>query len=167
MSTVTTSTYTAAHSVTFLSDRLRVLLKVLIMHYGLDPEQFTDAWHDWVDLAARTWLESCHLRSIVIEFHLSGATQASARWDFPIEYSGSGFEDMWDDRQFFAAHFAKATAPPANCTYRVLLTRSVGAPSIPGISDTAFLSTAGMTVHEAGTVIATPHLTAGARYYRK
>jgi len=167
MSTVATNTYTSTHSTTFVSDRMRLLLKILVSQYGLNPEKLVDAWHDWVDRGVKTWLESGHLKSIVIEFYMPGSTNACARWDFPISYTSSGFEEMWDDRKFFEAHFAKAAKPPENCDYRIVLTRVPGYPPVAGISDTTFRSTSGLTLHEAGTVIATPHMTAGARYYRK
>jgi len=76
-----------------------------------------DAWSDWVDRAARTWLESGHLEKFIIEFYKPGTTVALARWDFPIRYDGNGVDEMWLDRQFMQQSFAKSAAPPPGCIY--------------------------------------------------
>ena len=145
---------------------MRTFLKLLVNHYGLDPQGVVDAWTNWVDRAARAWLESGDLLSIVIEFYRPNADTASARWDFPVRYDGNGADEMWVDRAFFQDAIAKATAPPSGCTYRILLTTKEGRPDVAGVSSTSFLSINGLTAREAGTIIATPDLMASARYYR-
>lgn len=167
MSSTHTFAYSRSHTAAFASDKMRNLLKVLVRYHGLNPEKLVDAWSDWADRAVRTWLESEHLTTIVIEFYWPGSSCAAARWDFPIRYDGSGIDDdMWVDKQFFEDSFDKAAAPPTNCNYRVLLCHSSGAPHVPGLSTTKFLSTAGLLAREAGTVIATPDIMASATYYR-
>jgi hypothetical protein len=164
------STYATAYSRTqtaiYVSDKMRNFLKLLVNRYGLDPQGVVDAWSGWVDRAARWYLESGHLTGIVIEFFRPGATQASARWDFPIRYDGNGVDEMWVDRVFFEEALAKATAPPSGCVYRIVLTTKPGTPDIAGVTSTNLRSTTGLTAREAGTVIATPDLMASARYYR-
>jgi hypothetical protein len=61
--------YNRTHTATFVSDKLRNLLKVLVRDHGLDPQRLVDAWSDWVDRAVRTWLETGDLLEIVIEFY--------------------------------------------------------------------------------------------------
>ena len=128
---------------------------------------FVDAWSDWVDHAARTWLESGHLKSIVIEFYRPGYDTADARWDFPIRYDGNGVDEMWVDRLFFEESFAKAEAPPAGCLYRIVLIHKPGEPYVPGLSSTTMRSINGLSSREIGTVVATPDIMASARYYRR
>ena len=82
MSTVAVYSYARTHTSVFVSDKLRNFLKLLVRHYGLNPQGVLDAWSSWVDRAARTWLESGHLRSIVIEFYRPGSNVAAARWIF-------------------------------------------------------------------------------------
>ena len=166
MTTVSTHAYARAHAEIFLSDRMRNLLKDLVRSHGLDPTQLVDQWTEWIDNAVRTWLRSGHLRQISIEFYKPGAVAAVARWDFPIRYDGSGIGDMWVDDDFFADTLAKAARPPAGCDYRVLLLNWPGAATIPGLGPAPYKSLAGLTARDAGTVIATPFMTAGARYYR-
>ena len=84
MSSTFASSYTRAHTAAYVSDKMRNLIKLLVQHYGLDPTALVDAWSDWVDRAARTWLQSGHLQKIIIEFYKPGTTVALGRWDFPM-----------------------------------------------------------------------------------
>lgn len=166
MSAVAVRSYARSHTSVYVSDKLRNFLKILVRHYGLDPQGVVDAWSDWVDLAARTWLETGHLESIVIEFYRPGHDIADARWDFPIRYDGNGVDEMWIDRLFFEDSFAKAKAPPAGSHYRIVLITDPSRPDVPGVSRTTLRSINGLTAREVGTVIATPDIMASARYYR-
>lgn len=166
MTAVTVHTYNRTHTSVFVSDKLRNFLKLLVRHYGLDPQGVVDAWSDWVDRTARTWLESGHLESIVIEFYRPGSDVATARWDFPIRYDGNGADDMWIDRLFFEDTFAKAKAPPADCSYRIVLIADPSRPDVRGVGPTTLRSLNGLVGRDAGTVIATPDIMAAARYYR-
>lgn len=166
MTTVSVGTYTRAHTSVFVSDKLRNLLKVLVWRHGLDPTGVVDAWNAWVDHAARTWLQSGHLRAVIIEFYWPGARSALARWDFPIRYDGTDVDEMWTDRSFFHESFPKAKMPPSGCAYRIVLSHGPGAPHIAGLTDTRLRSVDGLVARETGTVIATPDIMASARYYR-
>ena len=159
--------YARAHTAVFVSDKLRNFLKVLVRHYNLDPQGVVDAWSDWVDRAARAWMESGHLTDIVIEFYQPGSDIAAARWDFPIRYDGNGVDEMWVDRLFYEESFAKAKAPPSNSRYRIVLMTRPGRPDVKGVSSTTLRSIEGLVARDVGTVIATPDLMATARYYRQ
>jgi len=166
MSAVTVNAYARSHTSTYVSDKLRNLLKALVRSYGLDPQEVVDAWSDWVDYAARTWLETGHLNSIVIEFYTSGSRIAAARWEFPVRYDGNGADEMWVDRMFFDDSIAKAKAPPRNCIYRIVLMADPSRPHIEGMGPATLRSIDGLVAREIGTVIATPDIMASARYYR-
>lgn len=157
--------YARTHTATFVADKLRNLMKNLVIDAGLDPTALADAWSGWVYDAARRLMETGHLRKIVIEFYMPGSASASGRWDFPIRYDGTGIDDIWVDTEFFKATFAKAPRPPAGCTYRILIVDAPDAPNV-GLTYTSFKSLGSMTAREAGTVIATPDIIAGATYYR-
>jgi hypothetical protein len=166
MSAVSVHAFARTHTSVFVSDKLRNFVKLLVRHYGLDPQGVVDAWSSWVDHAARTWLESGHLTDIVVEFYWPGSTSAVARCDFPIRYDGNGVDDMWIDRLFFEDSLPKAKAPPAGCSYRIVLMTSPGKPPVDGVGTCKLLSTSGLVRREAGTIIATPDIMASARYYR-
>lgn len=167
MSSVKTTTYARTHTAAFVSDKMRNLLKRLVYHGGLDPQQLLDAWSAWADRAVRTWLETGDLVAIVVEFYQPGSAVAAARWDFPIRYDGNGVDQMWVDREFFEESFPKAEPPPKGCSYRIALLTKNGCPDVPGVGDTTLRSTNGLVAREAGTVVATPDIMATARYYRK
>jgi len=166
MTSVSTHAYARANAEVFLSDRMRNIMKDLVRACGLNPTSIVDDWSNWADNAVRTWLRTGHLREIRIEFFTPGADVVAGRWDFPVRYDSSGIPDMWVDDDFFEASIAKAAKPPANCTYRVLLVTDPGRPDVPGVGPVPSKSLGSLTSRDAGTVIATPFMTAGARYYR-
>lgn len=166
MTSVSTHAYTRANAEVFLSDRMRNIMKDLVRTCGLNPTSIVDDWSNWVDNAVRTWLRSGHLREIRIEFFTVGADVVAARWDFPVRYDSTGIADMWVDDDFFEGSIAKAAKPPANCTYRVLLVTDPGRPDVPGVGTVSSKSLGSLTSRDAGTVIATPFMMAGARHYR-
>jgi len=161
-----TATFARTHSITFLSDNLRNTLREVIRENGLSPEKLVQEW-ETIERGIRTWLQSGHLTGIVIEFYRPGTSEAAARWEFPIGYSGSGAdEDMWLDKTYLRQLIAKAKRPSSGCTYRIVLSTSNGAPDVSGFTSCAFLSTGQLVARPAGTVIATAHLTAGVTYWR-
>lgn len=163
----TTTAYARSHTAAYVSDKLRVLMKRLVRFYDLDPQKLADAWGSWIERAARAWLESGHLVSLVVEFHRPGEATLLGRWDFPIRYDGNGDAELWVDDEFFEQTVPKVAAPPANSTYRILLVTAPGRPPVAGVGDAEFLSTVGFTAREAGTVIVTPDVMASARYYKR
>ena len=83
MTAVAVHAYARTHTSIYVSDKLRNFLKILVRYYGLDPQGVVDAWSEWVDRAARTWLESGHLESIVIEFYRPGRRLSRRALGFP------------------------------------------------------------------------------------
>lgn len=161
-----TTTYTQTHSIVFLSDNLRNTLREVIRENGLSPEKLMQDW-ETIERGIRTWLQSGHLTNVVVEFFRHGATAVTARWEFPVGYSGSGVDDdMWLDKNYLRQLIAKARRPTSDCLYRVVLCTSDGAPYVEGFSDCTFLSTNNLSARQAGTVIATAHMTAGITYWR-
>lgn len=166
MSATHSIVYTRTHSAAFVSDNMRNVVRDIIREGGLDPTKLMDEWQS-VGLAIRTWLESGHLEKIIIEFYLAGSSNACARWDFPINYDGSGVDDdMWVSKEHIIRTIAKASKPPSNAIYRVLLLSTPGRPDVAGMSDTEFKSTQGLVCRSAGTSIATPDIMAGLQYWR-
>jgi hypothetical protein len=167
MSTHTYShVYNQAHSFVFLSDNMRNVLREVIWENKISPEKLMQDWKT-IERGIRTWLDSGHLNKIVIEFFKPGSLELDARWDFPIRHSGSGVvDDMWLDKNYLRQVIAKSKRPSSDCTYRILLCTDDGAPEVSGFTSCSFLSTGQMTARQAGTVIATGHVTASATYWR-
>lgn len=161
-----TFTYTRTHSITFLADSMRNVLREVIRESGLSPEKLVDDW-ELIARGIRAWIESGHLEKVVIEFFRLGSTSANARWDFPITHSGSGVDDdMWLDKAYLRQIIAKSAKPSPNDAYRILLHNKPGWPKVDGFSSYEYLSTGGLSPYSAGTVVATTHLTASATYWR-
>ncbi|API50661.1 hypothetical protein ACFYE9_24955 [Rhizobium leguminosarum] len=158
-------TFTRTQTAIFVADKMRNLMKALVIDAGLNPTALMDAWSDWLHDAARKLMETGHLTKLIIEFYQPGSNTASGRWDFPIRYDGTDIDDMWVDVDYFRQSFAKAPRPPAGCSYRVLLQHSPGAPSV-GLATVQLKSLGSLAAREAGTVIATPDIMASATYYR-
>lgn len=161
-----TQNYTRTHSITFLSDSLRNSLREVIREYGISPDKLVRDW-ETTERGIRTWLRTGHLKGVVVKFYRPGASVASARWDFPVGYEGSGVDDdMWLDKAYLRQLIAKSAQPTSDCTYRVTLSVKNNAPDVDGFSDCEYLSTGRLAARQAGTVIATRHMTAGATYWR-
>jgi Bacterial HORMA domain 2 len=163
---VYSQTYTLTHSIVFLSDSFRNTLREVIRENGLSPERLMQDWGT-VERGIKTWLGTRHLNSVVVEFFKPGSSTAMARWDFPVEYTGSGVDDdMWLDKSYLRQLVAKAARPSSDCAYRVVLGVNPGAPAVAGLEDCSYLSTGSLSARKSGTVIASGHLTASATYWR-
>jgi hypothetical protein len=161
-----TQGYARTHSITFLSDNLANTLRDVIREYGISPDRLVQNWPT-TERGIKAWLETGHLKSVVVEFYKPGSSVVSARWDFPTGYEGSGADDdMWRDKAYLRQLIAKSARPTLDCVYRILLSVKHGAPDVPGFSDSPFLSTGSLAARPAGTVIATRHMTAAAVYWR-
>jgi len=161
-----TTAFTKTNSIVFLSDNLRNTLREVIREYGISPAQLMQDWVT-IERGIRTWLRSGHLNNVVVEFFKPRATTAAARWGFPIGFEGSGADDdMWLDKNYLRQLIGKSKRPDSDCSYRVLLCTDPGAEKVEGFTDCKFLSTGQMAARQAGTVIATGHMTAGATYWR-
>ena len=161
-----TVTYLRTHTATFVADNMRNLLRDLIHAVGLDPYDLLDDW-SVIGRGVRTWLESGHLQKIIIEFYRLGSGSAVARWDFPINYDGSGVDDdMWVDKEHLRRTISKADRPPPGCKYRVVLINGPGRPDVPGFVATTLLLTEGLVSRATGTVIATRDIMASIEYWR-
>src|SRR5580692_3414414 len=167
MSTHTYShVFNQAHSFVFLSDNMRNVLREVIRENKISPEKLMQDW-ETIERGIKTWLYSGHLNNIVVEFFKPGSSEADARWDFPIRQAGSGVvDDMWLDKNYLRQVIEKSKRPSSDCTYRILLSTDDGAPEVSGFTRCSFFSTGQMTARQAGTVIATGHVTASATYWR-
>ena len=160
------TTFARTHNIVFLSDNLRNTLREVIRENGLSPEKLMQDWST-IERGIKTWLRSGHLKNIIVEFFKPGATAASARWEFPIGYDGTGVhDDMWLDKSYLRQLIAKSARPTTDCSYRVVLRTDPGEPYVEGFVDCSLLSTGSLAARQAGTVIATGHMTAAVTYWR-
>ncbi len=165
--TTRTIAFTRSHTAGYVSDKIAGLMKRLVLAFGYDPRAVADAWTEWIDRAARTWMESGHLLAFKIQFHMPGEAVVRGGFEFPVRYDGNGEADLYVDDAHFRESIAKAEQPPAGAVYRIVLTTSPGAPAVKGVGDAPVFSMGTLIAREAGSVIVTPDLMASARYYRK
>ena len=162
-STVSVNTYT--HSVTFVTDKMLKSLRYIITSVGLDPNKYVEKWASY-ELAVSTWLQSKHLRSLIIEV-VSPSGSLITRCDLTIDYTGSGDGSMWVDTDTLKYAIAKFGAIAKDCSYDITLTTASGEPPVRGWGDGNLRSTEGFTKQNLGTVIGTQQLGAQAAYWRK
>ena len=164
---VSTFTYARTHTATYVADNMRNQLKRIIQAAGLSPQDLADSW-EVLGEAVRTWLRSGHLKKVVLEFYKPGSDKLEMRWDFDIDYDGSGVDDdMWVDREHLQRTIQKAGQPPAGCVYRVILRHDQGAVPVAGMYSATLRATDGFVSRAAGTSIATSDIMAGLNYWRK
>lgn len=165
--TTKTLAYARSHTAAFLSDKIAGLMRRLVNAYGFDARAVADAWNEWIDTAARAWMESGHLIAFKIQFHMPGEALVRGGMEFLVRYDGNGEAELYVDEDHFRQTIAKAEAPPAGALYRIVLATSPGAPAVKGVGDAPPFSMGTLIAREAGSVIVTPDLMASARYYKK
>lgn len=167
MTATHTFTYNRTHTAAYVSDNILNVLRDIVREGGLDPTQLMDYWASSTGNAVRTWLSTGDLTQVTIEFFAPGSNVAAGRWDFPVNYDGSGTDDdMWVSKQNILRALAKTQKPPANAKYEIILSTKPGRPDVAGMSSTQFRSTAGLVSRSAGLAIATPDIMAEAKYWR-
>jgi len=160
------STVTRTHAITFMTDKLRNVLRDLIRENGLDPDALMGSW-ETIGRGLRVWLTSEHLRRLVIEFYEPRSGSLTARWDIPVTYSGLGtVDDMWVDRTYLRQIIAKARRPTPTSYYQILFDNAPGAAEVAGFVSSGYRNTGSMVSRDAGTAAATGYMAAGLSYWR-
>ena len=125
--------YSRTHSVTYVADNILKSLKDIIRLSGLDPTKLTQDWES-TQRAIRTWLESEHLRKVVLEIYNPHTDALIRRWDVEVVYQwgGNGEGSFYTDTEQLRYHIQKAGVAPAQAKYCVLLDNKPGWPDVLG-----------------------------------
>lgn len=165
MSSVAVYSYT--HSVTYVADNILKSLKDIIRLSGLDPTNLVEGWESSL-LALRTWLDSEHLRKVVLEIYDPKTDALITRWDVDIMYSwSSGDGSFWTDTEQLRYAIRKAGVAPSTARYRLVMDNKLGRPDVPGWSQTTYRSTDGMVRQSLGSTVEHSGLGGSAAYWRK
>ncbi|MEA3015197.1 MAG: hypothetical protein QOD42_3742 [Sphingomonadales bacterium] len=165
MSSVAVYSYT--HSVTYVADNILKSLKDIIRLSGLDPSKLVGSWESNMR-AVRTWLESGHLRTVVLEIYDPRTDALVTRWDVDIVYTwASGDGSFWTDTDQLRYAIKKAGLVPAAASYRLLMDNKPGRPDVSGWTTSSYRSTDGMVRQSLGSTIEHSGLGASAAYWRK
>lgn len=159
---------TFSHSVTYVADNIQRTLKNIVLLSGLDPAKLTADWES-TNRALKTWLESKHLETIVLEISDAAGTTLVGRWDIDVSYSWSGDDgsNFWVDTDQIKTAIKKAGQHPASCEYRLILHNKPGYAAVYGWSTTSYLSTSGFVKQSLGSTVEHSGLGASTSYYRR
>lgn len=161
---VCVNTYT--HSVTYVSDNVLRSLQDIVRMSGLSPEHLP--WAS-VNLALKTWINSGHLETVILEVYNPATAKLVARWDLEMEYGWTEDGDgrFWVDTNQIKLAIKKAGVWPSDCLYEVLMVTKSGRPEVSGWGSRLLRSTAGLIKQSLGTTVEHCGLGAACSYYRR
>ncbi len=165
-SIVAVNTYT--YSVTYVTDKMLMSLRLIIKRIGLDPNRLIDSWKS-TELAVKTWLNSRDLQAVMLEIYDPETDAFVGGWDFRIDYSYEIDDDgsMWVDTEAIRFAILKCGIIPSYCDYRIILETKKGRPDVPGWGPTTYRSRDGFVRQSVGTTIGTYSIGTNAGYWRK
>ncbi len=162
--TVSVSTYT--HATTYVADNILKSLKDILLYSGLAPDKLA-ADRDVLLRGISKWIETGHLRTIVLEVYNPSTNVLVGRWDIHITYEWNGGDgQFWTDTDAIRFAIKKAGVLPSTARYAVIVDLKENAPDVPGWSTTTFRSTTGLVAQQIGTTVEARGLSGGLSYYR-
>jgi hypothetical protein len=115
-----------------------------------------------------TWMQSQHLKTVVLEVYKPSDNSLVGRWDIDISYGWSGDDGrFWVDTDQIATAIRKAGILAASCEYSILFITSPGRPDVYGWGDGSLRSTSGFVKQSLGGTVEHSGLGGNASYYRK
>lgn len=164
MTIVSVNTYT--HSVTYVTDNILKSLKDIIRLSGLDPTEFVENWGTYTS-GIKSWLESEHLKKVILEIYNPITDKLIIRWDIDIVYSWSSDSgSFWTDTDQLRYAILKTGILPSQIKYRLVLENKPGRPDAIGWSSTNTRSTDGMVRQALGITVDHNGLGAQGAYWR-
>lgn len=165
MSSVAVYSYT--HSVTYVADNILKSFKDILRMSGLSPAAFVSDW-DSNRRAISTWIESGHLKQVVLEIYHPTTNALIVRWDIDIVYGwSSGDGNFYTDTEQLRYAILKAGVAPSQAKYDLIMINKPGRPAVDGWGSTSMRATDGMVRHSLGSTIDHSGLGANAAYWRR
>ncbi len=166
MSATSTITYNSSHTVTYVTDKMLLLLKEIIREIGLDPAKLIDNW-EWLERGVSTWLRSQHLKTVRLEIFNSKTDALVCPWDLDVIYGYGGDGSFWADTTSIRYNIAKAGALPSQCAYRFIVFTSPGPPDVDGWGTVQARSLEGFSRYNLGATIGGNGIGTEVAYWRK
>ena len=165
---MSTSTFVIsyAHTVTYVTTKMLLVLKEIIREIGLDPANFTDNWATYEDAVA-TWLASRHLERVTLEVYDPHADNLVTRWDIDVVYTSVGDGSLWVDTAAIRYAIAKAGLAPSSCKYDIKMKNKPGRPHVHGWGPCDFRSTDGFMRYSVGATLGGNGLAAQTAYWSR
>lgn len=164
MTTTYATTYTNTHTAVYLTGKLLLSLKNIIVQSGLNPTKLTDEWNS-LETAIKAWLLSGHLQEISIEVYRPRDSGLIGRWDLSVEY-GVDADGFWFDPDDINYQVRKAGHWPSACNYKFIISNKPGRPDVAGWGPCTFRSTDGLVRQSIGTMIDANGMRASGAYWR-
>lgn len=165
MSTVV-NVNTLTHTISYVTSKMLLSLKEIIREIGLDPGKLTEGW-DTYERGISAWLESRHLRQVILEVYDPKNDNLVTRWDMKVVYGYTGDGSLWVDIDAIRYSIAKAGLVPSSCDYRLLVDNAPDRPDIPGWAACEFRSTDEFSRYSIGATVGGNGISAEAAYWRK
>jgi hypothetical protein len=165
---MSTTTYvnTTAHSVAYVTDKLLLSLKEIILRSGLSPAKMASQW-PVLESGVSAWINSKHLREIHLEIINPTQKAIVTRWDLEIIFGSEGTGEFFVDTEAIKYHIAKAGLVPITCEYRISVQVAQGAPNVDGWGECTLYSTAGLSRYSVGTTVGSNGIGVGLGYWGK
>lgn len=164
---VSVSVRSYTHATTYVAENILRSLKNILLYSGLDPDKLVDDW-DVLHRGIKAWIDSGHLKKVVLEVFDPKSDALVGRWDVNISNEWSGGDgQFWTDTDAIRFAIKKSGVLPSTAKYRVVATTAPGRPDVPGWSSTTLRSTDGMVEQRIGTSIEASGLSGGVSYYRR
>lgn len=164
---VSVSVRSYTHATTYVAENILRSLKNILLYSGLDPDRLTDDW-DVLHRGIKAWIDSGHLKKVVLEVFDPKSDVLVGRWDVNVSYEWSGGDGpFWTDTDAIRFAIKKSGVLPSTARYRVVATTAPGRPDVSGWSSTTLRSTDGMVEQRIGTSIEASGLSGGVSYYRR
>jgi Bacterial HORMA domain 2 len=163
---MTTASYvdTSVHSVTYVTEKLLLSIKEIIVKSGLSAAKMTRQWGS-LEQGISTWISSKHLRQVYLEIFDPAKQKLVCRWDLDIIYGYGGDGEFWADTDAIKYHIAKAGSIPSKCEYRICVDNAPGASTLDGWTACTLYSTDGFSRYSVGTTIGSGTIGAGLAYW--
>jgi|ERR1700722_720564 len=166
MSAVSTIAYNSTHTVTYVTDKMLLLLKEIVREIGLDPSKLTNDW-GWLERGVSTWLRSQHLQKVTLEIFNSKTGALVSPWDLEVIYGYGDDGSFWVDTANIRNNISKAGVLPSQCDYRFIVYNSPGHPAVSGWGTTEARSLEGFRRYSLGPTIGGNGIGAGVAYWSK
>lgn len=164
---VSVSVRSYTHATTYVADNILKSLKNILLFSGLDPDRLADD-REVLHRGITAWIESGHLKKVVLEVYDPSTDALVGRWDVNISYEWTGGDgQFWADTDAIRFAIKKSGVLPSTAKYRVVATTASGRPDVAGWSSTKLRSTDGMIEQRIGTSIEASGLSGGVSYYRR
>jgi len=166
MSSVSTVTYNSTHTVSYVTDKILLLLKEIIREIGLDPTKLTEQWAV-LEQGISTWLRSQHLKKVTLEIYNSKTDALVSPWDLEVIYGYGNDGSFWVDTSSIRYNIAKAGVLPSQCNYCFIVHTSPGRPDVTGWETGDVRSLDGFRRYNLGATIGGNGIGAEVAYWKK